>query len=83
MKPNFLCFTLLFELIKTEVTVPDLPAEVKPPNRLKYYNLELKLKIKNDRESRRKVEAAAKRIFIAGLWTTPDGTFVELICFII
>ena len=102
MKPNFLCFTLLFELIKTEVTgqgsftaafwpktgpfgviidfcgclldqkatiyraneptkVPDLPAEVKPPNRLKYYNLELKLKIKNDRESRRKVEAAAKR----------------------
>lgn len=41
--------------------MPDLPAEVKPPNRLKYYNLELKLKIKNDRESRRKVEAAAKR----------------------
>ena len=59
--------------------VPDLPAEVKPPNRLKYYNLQLKLKIKNDRESRRKVEAAAKRKYSSLGYGLPQVRITKVI----
>ena len=62
--------------------VPDLPAEVKPPNRLKYYNLELKLKIKNDRESRRKVEAAAKRRYSSLGYGLPQVRIIKVLKFI-